>query len=86
MEAVVYILCALTSLTCAVLLSRGYRKRPSRLLFWAAVCFAGLTVNNILLFFDLIIFTHGPDLLLYRNATALGALGLFLYGLVWDVV
>ena len=43
--SVVYVLCALTALACAVLLFRGYRASGARLLLWSAVCFAGLTLN-----------------------------------------
>jgi hypothetical protein len=79
---VVYVLCALTSLACAILLWRGYRRSRARLLFWSALCFAGLFLNNVLLIVD----THvvpDTDLALVRLVPALlGALAL-LYGLVF---
>ena len=46
---VVYTLCALTALACAVLLLRAYGASGVRLLLWGGVCFVGLTVNNVLL-------------------------------------
>ena len=46
MAAIVYILCALTSLTCAVLLLRAYRQNGVRLLFWSGLCFIGLALNG----------------------------------------
>ena len=49
MASVVYALCALTSLACAVLLLRAYRRSWARLLFWSGLCFVGLALNNVLL-------------------------------------
>jgi hypothetical protein len=85
MGPVVYILCALTSFACAILLFRGYRARPSRFLFWSALCFCGLFLNNVVLFCDVVVF---PDVYLtpLRHGTALGSISLMLYGLIWDVV
>ena len=39
MAEVVYILCAATSLGCALMLLRGYRKLRTPLLFWSSACF-----------------------------------------------
>ena len=83
MAAVIYSLCALTSLTCAFLLLRSYRVSKSRLLLWSGVCFAGLTANNVLLVLDKIVFPM-IDLSLCRRIVALGALLALLYGLVYD--
>jgi hypothetical protein len=83
MAALVYILCALTSLTCAVLLLRGYRRSGVRLLFWSGLCFAGLALNNILLFVDRRLFPE-TDLYLVRSLPALAGIIVLLYGLVWD--
>lgn len=79
----VYVLCALTSALCAILLWNGYRRSHTRLLFWSALCFAGLTVNNVLLFLDLVVITE-VDLSIARSAAALAALLVLLYGLVWE--
>ena len=83
MAEIVYVLCFLSSTACAVLLLRGYRRTKTRLLLWGGLCFVALAVNNILLFLDLIVFIR-TDLSLWRNLTALLALLLLLYGLVWD--
>ena len=53
MAELVYGLCALTSAGCAALLFQGYRRSGTRLLFWSSLCFAGLALNNALLFVDL---------------------------------
>jgi hypothetical protein len=84
MAAAVYVLCALTSLACAVLLLRSYARRRVRLLLWSGLCFAGLTANNVLLFVDLVIIPE-HDLSLARNLTALASALLLLFGLIWDV-
>ncbi len=84
MAAVVYFLCALTSLTCFVLLFRAWRVGRGRLLFWSALCFAGLTLNNILLVVDRVFLPDSVDLSMWRLAVALGAILLLVFGLVWE--
>lgn len=84
MATFVYVLCALTSLACAVLLLRGFRSSRSRLLFWASLCFWGLTLNNILVFVDERV-VPTTDLSLWRFIPALFGVALFVYGLVWEV-
>jgi hypothetical protein len=79
----VYILCALTSAACAILLLRGYARSRSRLLLWSSACFFGLCANNILLFVDLILLPQ-IDLVLLRSGSALLSLLILLYGLVWE--
>ncbi|EPX57167.1 hypothetical protein D187_006921 [Cystobacter fuscus DSM 2262] len=79
----VFLLCAATSLACAVLLLRGYARNRVRLLLWSSLCFVGLTVNNALLVLDKLILP-GRDLLLFRNLSGFLALALLVYGLVWD--
>ena len=66
MAAVIYSLCALTGLTCAILLLRSYQKTGVGLLLWSALCFVCLSVNNVLLFFDLVLFPTLVDLRPYR--------------------
>lgn len=80
---VVYILCAATSGVCAALLVRGYRQSGARLLFWSALCFIGLAINNVLLIVDERMF---PDLnlLTWRLVPALAGVAVLLYGLIWE--
>ena len=59
LKVTLYAVCVLSSTACAVLLFRGYLKRRVRLLMWSAICFAGLSVNNMALFVDLVLF---PDI------------------------
>ena len=83
MAAMVYILGALTSLACAVLLLRGYSRGKKRLLLWSGLCFTGLALSNLLIFVDLIVLP-GRDLYLWRLATTGVAMALLLYGLIWE--
>ena len=48
MAGAVYILCAVLSLACALLLARAYRRSRNRLLLWSALCFFGLMIENLL--------------------------------------
>ena len=70
-------------LLCALLLFRGWRANRTRLLFWSALCFAGLAVNNILLFLDIVIVPH-IDLRLVRGSVALGSFALLIHGLIGE--
>ena len=83
MAALIYSLCALLSLGIAVLLWAHYRRTRSRLLYWSALCFSGLTVNNALLVVDKLDLV-APDLSWMRQWTALVSLALLVYGLVWE--
>jgi hypothetical protein len=80
---VVYVLCALTSVACAVLLWRGYRRSRARLLLWSSLCFWGFFLNNVLLIVDVRV-VPDVDLSLWRSLPAAAGLALLLYGLVWD--
>lgn len=79
----VYILCAVTSLAVAGMLLRQYLKLRTRLLLWSVICFAGLAVNNVLVYVDLVMYT-GVDLSLYRSAAGAAAVAVMLYGLIWE--
>jgi hypothetical protein len=83
MAETVYLLCALTSIACAVFLFRGYRDRRMKLLFWSGLCFTGLAVANVLLFTDLIL-VPGADLSFWRSGTSIVALSVLLFGFVWE--
>jgi hypothetical protein len=82
MGPAVYVLGALTSLFCALLLLRGFSRSRKQLLLWSGLCFVGLTFSNCLVFVDLVMFPK-VDLYLWRLATAAVGLLLLLYGLIW---
>jgi hypothetical protein len=83
MAQTIYTLCTLTSLACAWLLFASYRRTRHRLLFWSGSCFAVMTVNNILLVLDKLVLPD-VDLYLARLITALIAVSLLLYGLIYE--
>lgn len=83
MAETVYVLCALTSIACAVLLFRGYRASRTRLLLWSSLCFIGLALNNVVLFVDLVM-VPSIDLSLLRGGIALASMMVLLTGLVWE--
>ncbi len=82
-STIVYILCAATSAVCAALLVRGYRRSGARLLFWSALCFIGLALNNLVLLVDLRVVPQ-VDLATVRLLPALAGVLLLLYGLIWE--
>lgn len=83
LKVTLYAVCVLSSAACTVLLFRGYIKRRVRLLMWSAICFAGLSVNNLALFLDLVLFPD-IDLRLARLVPALIGMTFLLYGFIWD--
>ena len=84
MAAAIYSLCALTSIMCLVLLWRSWRESGARLLFWSALCFAALSVNNVLLVLDRVVWPVEIDLRMPRLVAALVAVLLLLFGLIWE--
>ena len=83
MSAALYILTAVTTFLCAILLLRAWSRVRRKLLLWSGLCFAGLTVSNLLKFADLIVFLK-TDLYTWRLATAALAMALLLFGLIWE--
>jgi hypothetical protein len=81
---ILYLMAVLTCLACTVLLGRSYLHTGMRLLLWGTLCFVGLSVSNILLFFDLIVFPTSVDLRLWRLSAALAGLLFLLYGFIWE--
>ena len=83
-EVVLYGLAVITSLACMLLLFRAYAATGLRLLLWSALCFVCLSVNNVLLFFDLVVFPTQSDLRPYRLIAALAGVLFLLYGFIWE--
>jgi hypothetical protein len=80
---VVYLLCAATCLLCAILLFRGYARTRVRLLFWSALCFVGLMLDNVMLYVDIVVVPE-VDLMIWRKLPGLLAMVLLLFGLIWE--
>jgi len=83
MALVIYSLCAVTSAVCTYLLATAWLRSRYRLLLWSALCFAGLTLNNLTLWLDKLVFP-AIDLSIPRISIALLAMIVLLYGLIWD--
>ena len=83
MAETVYLLCAATSLTAAVLLLRFWLRTRTRLLLWSCLCFVGLAANNVLVLVDRFL-VPGTDLMLLRTGLALTSVILLIGGLVWE--
>ena len=83
MAHVVYILCALTSIGCMVLLFGRYGKTRVNLLFWSALAFFFFTITNILLFVDLVVVPK-VDMAVWRNISTLAGVSVLLYALIND--
>ena len=80
----VYGLCLVTSALCAALLMRSYGRSRQPLLLWSAACFTLLAINNLLVVLDMVILT-GVNLSLARQLTSLSAVGVLIYGFIWEV-
>jgi hypothetical protein len=83
MEPLVYLSGAVTTSLCAVLLLLGYRRSRTRLLLWSGLCFAVLALSNTIVFFDRVIVPE-VDLYLWRIGSAVVAMTLLLFGLIWE--
>ena len=83
MATLIYILRALTTLLCAVLLLAQYARAKQSLLLWSGLCFSGLALSNLLVFLDLVIFPKTIDLFTWRLAAAAVGMCFLLYGLIW---
>lgn len=83
MAVLIYLLCALTCLASAALLLRGYQRMRHRLLFWSGLCFASLTVANVVLMLDKVVFVD-VDMSTARLSITLFSLAVLLYGLIWE--
>ena len=81
--AAVYLLCFFTAAACAALLARSYRRTGTRMLLWSALCFVLLAVNNFLVILDLLVLPDA-DFRVLRHLTALVAVGVLLFGFIWD--
>jgi hypothetical protein len=82
-KVVLYLSAIFTCLACTILLFRHYLRQRLRLLLWSALCFVGLTINNLFLFIDLVMFP-AVDLRPIRLLAALIGLCLLLFGFIWE--
>lgn len=83
MAQAIYVLCMLTSIACAVLLLRSYRRSKSALLLTSSICFIGFAIHNLLLVVDLVWLPESIDLSLLRGVVGLISVAAMVFGLVW---
>jgi hypothetical protein len=83
-ESIIYMLCVISSLSCAYLLARAYQRGKSRLLVWSALCFALLALNNLVLAVDVLLLPDN-DLSILQLLTSLAAVMVLLYAFVWEL-
>jgi hypothetical protein len=81
----IHLFCAATSVGCALLLFRAWFETRNRLMLWMALCFVGLVLNNLLMIANFIV-SDGAGLIVLRQLSAITALGVLLYGLIWEAV
>jgi hypothetical protein len=84
LEVIIYLLCVITSLLCAYLLARAYRRGKAGLLIWSALCFALLAINNLVLAADVLLLPD-IDLSLLQILTSLSAVCVLLYAFIWEM-
>jgi hypothetical protein len=84
-SSVIYLLCLLTSVACAFLLIRSYRRTKVRLLLWSATCFGFLALNNLLVVLDIVVLPVYPDLSEVRLLTSAAGVLILLFGFIWEV-
>lgn len=83
--SLVYLLCFLTSAACATLLVRQYSVSRSAILLWSAACFVFLALANLFVVLDIVIFPDAIDLRPARLWLTLLAVGVLLFGFIWEV-
>ncbi|HTV14228.1 MAG TPA: DUF5985 family protein [Acidobacteriaceae bacterium] len=83
MSAALYLLTILTTLVCSVLLLRAWFRVRNGLLLWSGLCFAGLTIDNVLVLGDMVLFP-ATDLYTWRLASTAISISLLLFGLIWE--
>ena len=77
------ILTCCTTLLCAILLLRAFKRVRRRLLLWSGLCFVGLSISYLFVIVDLLVFPN-TDLYTYRLGSTAISMLLLLYGLIWE--
>lgn len=80
----IYVLSAVTSAAVCWMLFQNYRRTGVRFLLWSSLCFAFFVVNNVILFFDMIVLPDNVDLSVIRTIPVVAGTMTLLYGFIWD--
>jgi hypothetical protein len=83
MATLAYLLCVLTAVGAAVLLTRAYVTTRTRLLWWSAACFWGLSLSNAFTLVDLYV-VPSHDYFSARLLVTAGSIALLVFGLIWE--
>ena len=83
MAKTVYVLCTLITFLCGFMLLRAYLRVRLRLLLWSAICFAGLTITNALVYVDLVV-VPARDLYIWRLGVGALSMAVLVFGLIWE--
>lgn len=83
LKPAIYLLCFAASVVCLVLLIRTYLHKRTKLLLWSALSFVFLALNNVMVFLDIVILPE-VDLVPVRTLSSLLAVGVLLYGFIWE--
>jgi hypothetical protein len=78
-----YVFTILVTLFCSVLLLRAYVRVRRGLLLWSGLCFAGLTLDSVLVLADMILFPS-VDLYHWRLASVAVSISLLVFGMIWE--
>ena len=63
---------------------RFWKRTGARVLLWSALCFVFLAGNNLVVIFDLLVLPAW-DFRLVRHGLSLAAVGVILFGFIWDL-
>ena len=83
-SAIVYLLCFLTSATCAGLMVRQHRRAPSPILLWSTACFSLLALSNLVVVIDQVMLGPETSLRPVRLILTLSAVAVLLFGFIWE--
>lgn len=83
MAAFIFTLCALTALGCCILLLRAWYRSKTPLLLWSGLCFAGLTLSNLVVVVDELLLPL-RDWSPWRVGLGVVSVAILLYGLILE--
>jgi hypothetical protein len=63
---------------------RAFFSTGAKLLFWSSLCFGCLALNSLAVVLDIVILPDF-DFQLLRHLASVAAVGVLLFGFVWDV-
>ena len=83
MAALIFSLCSVTAFVVCALLLRAYARSKAPLLLWSGICFAGLTISNLVVVLDELVFPM-RDYSPWRVGISVAAVSILLFGLIFE--